>query len=149
MLDAFDAAAAEAIVEAAAMDGTAPLISVEVRHLEGALGRPDPNGGVLSHFEAPYVMYSIGMAPCPRIGRPAIAGAHPAIRSAAAPWLSRSAYFNFAERDVDGELPLPGRRLRAACRDPRRRRPGRRLPREARDRLRSGGAGSDRLPALP
>ena len=65
MLDGFDAAAADAIVRAAAMDGTAPLLSVEVKHLEGALGRPDPNGGVLSHFEAPYVMYSVAMAPSP------------------------------------------------------------------------------------
>jgi hypothetical protein len=106
MLDGFDAAAADQIVRAAAMDGTAPLISVEVRHLAGALGRPDPNGGVLSHFEAPYVMYSIGMAPVP-------AAAHAtqeriaAIRSAVAPWLSRSAYFNFAERDVEGSSLYP------------------------------------------
>jgi len=106
MLDAFDAAAAEEIVRAAAMDGTAPLISVEVRHLEGALGRPDPNGGVLSHFEAPYVMYSIGVAPVPAAARAAqerIA----AIRSAAAPWLSRSAYFNFAEGAVEGGSLYP------------------------------------------
>ena len=64
-----------AIVRAAAMDGTAPLISVEVRHLEGALGRPDPNGGVLSHFEAPYAMYSVGDGAGPR-GRPGDPGAH-------------------------------------------------------------------------
>ena len=44
MLDTLDAAAATAIVEAAAMDGTAPLLSLEIRHLEGALGRPDPAG---------------------------------------------------------------------------------------------------------
>ena len=107
MLEAFDASAAEAIVEAAAMDGTAPLISVEVRHLEGALGRPDPNGGVLSHFEAPYVMYSIGIAMGPE-SVAAIDGRVQAIRSAAGPWLSRSAYFNFAERDVDSSALYPG-----------------------------------------
>ena len=58
-----------AVVKAAAMDGTAPLISVEVRHLEGALGRPDPNGGVLSHFEAPYAVYSVGWPRSPRPSR--------------------------------------------------------------------------------
>jgi FAD/FMN-containing dehydrogenase len=106
MLDAFDAAAAGAIVRAAAMDGTAPLISVEVRHLEGALGRPDPNGGVLSHFEAPYVMYSVGMAPVPAaVDAPQARIA--AIRSAAAPWLSRSSYFNFAEGRVEGSSLYP------------------------------------------
>ncbi len=107
MLDGFDAAAASAVVDAAAMDGTAPLISVEVRHLEGALGRPDPNGGVLSHFEAPYAMYSVGMAPVPAAAA-ATGERIAAIRSAAEPWLSRSAYFNFAEAGVEGSSLYPG-----------------------------------------
>ena len=106
MLDAFDAAAADEIVRAAAMDGTAPLISVEVRHLEGKLGRPDPNGGVLSHFEAPYVMYSVGVAPVPAAVE-ATQGRIAAIRSAAAPWLARSSYFNFAEGGVEGSSLYP------------------------------------------
>ena len=106
MLDAFDAAGAGAIVRAAEMDGTAPLISVEVRHLEGALGRPDPNGGVLSHFEAPYVMYSVGVAPVPAAVQ-ATQARIAAIRSAAAPWLSRSSYFNFAEAGVEGSSLYP------------------------------------------
>ena len=102
----------QAIVDAAAMDGTAPLISVEVRHLEGALGRPDPNGGVLSHLEAPYVMYSVGDGAEPGGRSPAIDGRIAAIRGAAEPWLSRSTYFNFAERNVGRERALPGRSLR-------------------------------------
>jgi FAD/FMN-containing dehydrogenase len=107
MLDRFDAAAADAVVRAAAMDGTAPLVSVEVRHLEGALGRPDPNGGVLSHFEAPYAMYSVAMAPGPAI-IPAVDERIAEIRGAAGPWLSRSTYFNFAERDADASTLYPG-----------------------------------------
>jgi hypothetical protein len=88
------------------MDGTAPLISVEVRHLEGALGRPDPNGGVLSHFEASYAMYSVGMAPVPEAEQ-ATQQRISAVRAAAAPWLSRSSYFNFAEADVEGTSLFP------------------------------------------
>ena len=106
LLDAFDAPAAAAVVEAAAMDGTAPLISFEVRHLEGALGRPDPNGGVLSHFEAPYAVYSIGVATGPEAVQ-AIDGRIAEIRAASEPWLSRSAYFNFAERDVEPSSLYP------------------------------------------
>ena len=94
-------------LDAAAMDGSAPLVSVEVRHLEGALGRPDPNGGVLSHFEAPYAMYSVGMAPVPAAAA-ATDERIAAIRSAAEPWLSRSAYFNFAEAGVEGRSLYPG-----------------------------------------
>ena len=107
MLDGFDAAAAGAIVDAASMDGTAPLLSVEVRHLEGALGRPDPNGGVLSHFEAPYVVYSVAMAPSPA-SVPAIDERIAEIRGAAGPWLSRSTYFNFAESKTDASTLYPG-----------------------------------------
>jgi FAD/FMN-containing dehydrogenase len=106
MLDGFDAAAATALVDAAGMDGTAPLISVEVRHLEGALGRPDPNGGVLSHFEAKYAMYSVGMAPSPAVV-PVIDERIGEMRAAVGPWLSRRAYFNFAERDVDVRALYP------------------------------------------
>jgi len=106
LLDGFDAAAADAVVRAAAMDGTAPLLSVEVRHLEGAVGRPDPNGGVLSHFEAPFAMYLVGVAPGPSAVQ-ATQERIAAIRSAAAPWLSRSSYFNFAEAAVEGSSLYP------------------------------------------
>ena len=88
------------MVDAAAMDGTSPLLSVEVRHLGGALGRPDPNGGVLAHLDAPYAMYSLGIV----MGPDAVARIDERladVRAASEPWLSRRRYFNFAERDVD------------------------------------------------
>ena len=100
MLDAFDGDVARAMVDAAAMDGTSPLLSVEVRHLEGALGRPDSNGGVLSHLDAPYAVYSVGIV----MGPDALAAIDRRLadlRVATEPWLSRRRYFNFAERDVD------------------------------------------------
>ena len=100
LLDGFEPVAAAAVVEAAAMDGTSPLLSVEVRHLGGALGRPDPNGGVLSQLEAPYAMYSLGIASSRR-GVVAIDDRLAEVRDAADPWLSRRRYYNFAERDVD------------------------------------------------
>jgi FAD/FMN-containing dehydrogenase len=106
LLDGFDADAAAMLANAAGMDGTAPLISVEVRHLDGALGRPDPNGGVLSHFEATYAVYSVGMAPSPAVV-PLIDQRIGEIRAAVGPWLSRSTYFNFAERDVDASSLYP------------------------------------------
>jgi hypothetical protein len=100
LLDDFDSTTARAMLDAVAMDGSSPLVSVEVRHLEGALSRPHPNGGVLSHLEAPFAMYAIGIVP----GAEAVAAIDErlaALRSAAEPWLSRRRYFNFAERDVD------------------------------------------------
>ena len=106
MLDAFDGSAAEALVDVAAMDGTSPLLSVEVRHLDGALGRPDSNGGVLSHFEAPYVMYSVGV-PMGPVTKDAIDAGVGDIRNALQPWLSQGTYFNFADTDVESSSLYP------------------------------------------
>lgn len=106
MLDRVDADAVRELVAVAAMDGTSPLLSLEVRHLEGALGRPDPNGGALSHLEAPYVMYAVGAVTSPEAVA-SIGERVDAIRSSLAPWLSRSAYFHFAERGVDKRALYP------------------------------------------
>ena len=100
MLDAFDADAAATLVETAAMDGSAPLVSIEVRHLEGAIGRPSPNGGALSQLDAPYVMFSVGTV-TGADSVPAIDERIDDLRSALAPWVSPRAYLNFAERGVD------------------------------------------------
>jgi hypothetical protein len=108
LLDEFDAAAAAAIVDAAAMDGTAPLVSVEIRQLGGAVGRPDPNGGALSHIAAPYALYAVGSPMGPVTGT-AIEERLGELRTAAAPWRSRRTYFNFADRDVDAADLYPGR----------------------------------------
>jgi hypothetical protein len=106
MLDTLDAAGATAIVEAAAMDGTAPLLSLELRHLDGALGRPDPNGGVLSHFEASYALYAVG-APMGPVTGDAIVARLGEVRTASAPWVSQSTYLNFADGDVDASDFFP------------------------------------------
>ncbi len=108
LLETLDAAGAAAIVEAAAMDGTAPLVSLEIRHLEGALGRRDPNGGVLSHFEAAYAVYGVGALMGP-VTREAVLARLAEVRAASAPWAARTTYFNFAESDVDPSDLYPGR----------------------------------------
>ena len=80
---------------------------MEVRHLEGALGRPDPNGGVLTHLEARYVMYSVG-SPIGPVTAAAIEERLGEIRAAAEPWLAAATYFNFADGDVDPRDLYPG-----------------------------------------
>jgi len=42
-----------------------PLLSVEIRHLGGAVARARPEHGAVSHFEAPFLMYAVGIAPTP------------------------------------------------------------------------------------
>lgn len=100
LLSEFDAVAAAAVVRSAAMDGTSPLLSVEVRHLDGKLGRPDPNGGALSHLEAPYVLYAVG-APMGPVSVGAIEERIDDVAWALAPWDAQASFLNFAERRTD------------------------------------------------
>ena len=73
-----------------------PLLSVEIRHLGGAVARPQAGHGAVAAFEAPFVMYSVGFAPSPEAAE-AIEGALEAMRSAVAPWEAEHTYLNFAE----------------------------------------------------
>ncbi|MEU8205049.1 FAD-binding oxidoreductase [Streptosporangium sp. NPDC049046] len=43
----------------------APLLSVQIRHLGGALSRPAANGGACGHLAEPYMLAMLGLAPSP------------------------------------------------------------------------------------
>jgi hypothetical protein len=83
-----------------------PLLLSEIRHLGGALGRPAENGGALSHIDAPFAMYSVGIGmPPDRVG--ALHEYLEKLHEAMQPWAADGGYFNFIERacDVDAILP--------------------------------------------
>ena len=73
-----------------------PLLSVEIRHLGGAVARPRPEHGAVSHFEAPFLMYAVGIAPTPD-AKEIIEGVTAVLRDALAPWEADHTYLNFAE----------------------------------------------------
>ncbi len=100
LLDGFDAEAATAIVAAAGMDGTSPLLSLEIRHLGGAAGRPSPNGGALSHIGSDYVLFALGV-PMGPVSPEAIEDKLDEVKEGSGPWDGGGAYFNFAERRTD------------------------------------------------
>ena len=60
--------AIDAFVGLAGPDSGSPLLLSELRHLGGALGRPAEDGGALSHLDAGYAMYSVGMPMTPELG---------------------------------------------------------------------------------
>jgi hypothetical protein len=97
---AIDAFAALADPEAS------PLLLTELRQLGGALGRPDENGGALSHLDAAFVMLGIGLPMTPELGQ-AIEGHLDSFDAAMAPWGADGGYFNFAERPCDADAILP------------------------------------------
>jgi hypothetical protein len=93
MLTDVDAELIDAIV-----DGTvgSPLLSVEIRHLGGAVARRREEHGAVSAFEAPFIMYAVGFAPNEAAAE-AVESAVAAVRGAVARWEAEHTYLNFAE----------------------------------------------------
>jgi FAD/FMN-containing dehydrogenase len=97
--------AIEAFTAAAGPDSGSPLLLSELRHLGGAFGRPAENGGALSHLDAGFMMYSVGMPMTPELGE-AIRGHLAHLEETMSPWAA-GRYFNLSERPstVDAILP--------------------------------------------
>jgi FAD/FMN-containing dehydrogenase len=87
----------EAVAEATAIMGPgSPLLSVEFRHLGGALARTSPDHGVLGSLEGAYLMFAVGMAPTPELGE-AVEHQVALLQRALMRWDSGRMYLNFAE----------------------------------------------------
>ena len=68
LLDDLPAAGIDALVAAAGPESGSPLLSVEVRQLGGAIGQPAAGGGALSHLDADFVLFGVGIAMSPEMG---------------------------------------------------------------------------------
>ncbi|WP_217913984.1 FAD-binding oxidoreductase [Miltoncostaea marina] len=102
LLDALPAEAIDALLRDAGPGSGSPLLSVELRHLGGALGRPHPDGGALSSIDAGFALFAIGLPMDAEMGAAVAAGAEKLI-AALAPWGHGRAYLNFAERRKGSE----------------------------------------------
>ena len=102
LLRGFPEEAVDAIVAAAGADSGSPLLSVEVRHLGGALGRMQPGHGALATIEAQFAMFAVGISMTPAMG--AVMKAHiEVVQAALASWDAGRDYLNFTERRERGE----------------------------------------------
>ena len=100
MFDAFPPEAVDALVQAAGPGSGSPLLSVEVRHLGGALSRPAPGAGALSRLEGRFAMFAVGLPMDAE--QAAIIGRHlTLVTGALAPWGRGREYGNFSERRLD------------------------------------------------
>ncbi len=90
----------------AGADSGTPLLLTELRHMGGALARPAENGGALSHLDAEWAMFGIGMPMTPELAQ-AIESHHDRLHEAMEPWAADGGYFNFAERPCDADAILP------------------------------------------
>jgi hypothetical protein len=61
MLGPLDGEAIDRFVAAAGPESGSPLVSAEIRHVGGALSRPQPHHGALSTFDADYLTFAVGM----------------------------------------------------------------------------------------
>jgi FAD binding domain/Berberine and berberine like len=114
MLGQLDGEAIDRFVAAAGPESGSPLVSAEIRHVGGALSRPQPHHGALSTFDADYLTFAVGMVLNEEMYR-----AHRSqldrLREALGPYDNDRSYLNFAERRIDPArfyTPSVYRRLR-------------------------------------
>lgn len=94
-------AEAVAVFLAQVGDGTAAgLMFAELRHLGGAIARPDADGGALSHVPGEYALLCVAMAPTPQAAVAGKAAGFAVVRSLA-PWSLPHLVATFAENRVD------------------------------------------------
>ncbi len=99
MLDRLTPEAIARITEIATPDSA--LLSVEVRHVGGELGRTAPGNGVLTSLEAEYLLFAVGIPMSPEIAE-RIERDVARLQRALARWDSGRMYLNFAEHARSG-----------------------------------------------
>jgi hypothetical protein len=99
MVDELPEEAIDAFVEAGGPGSGSPLISIEFRHLGGALRRAPQGAGALPTLEADYAYFGVGLPMTPEMGQ-AIEHHVDTMADALAPWQAARSYRNFAERQT-------------------------------------------------
>jgi FAD binding domain/Berberine and berberine like len=100
MLRDLTRAGIEKVVEVGGAGSTSPLLSIEFRHLGGALGRVEPGGGATSSLDAGFAMFAVGMTMDP-VMTAAVTAYLPVVKEALARYDSGREYLNFAEVRTD------------------------------------------------
>lgn len=101
-LKELDPAAEEAFIDAVGANSDTGLIVAELRHLGGALARPEEGSGALSHVDAEFQLFGTGLAFDPDTGAKTKADVDQLFR-AMSPWRAATRPYNFAERDCPVE----------------------------------------------
>jgi hypothetical protein len=92
--------AIDALVAVGGPGTRTPLLSIELRHLGGAVGRAQAGHGAVAAIDAPFAMFAVGMAMTPEM-IVAIEAYRPELRAALAPYDAGHAYSNFVEEPTD------------------------------------------------
>jgi FAD/FMN-containing dehydrogenase len=106
MVDALPPAAINAITEAAGPGSGSPLISLELRHLGGALAEPPPEAGALASLDEEFLPNGVGMI-MDRGAATAINTQLDALADALKPWDSGVRLTNFVDVPTDARTFYP------------------------------------------
>jgi hypothetical protein len=114
LIDELPGEAIDALVVAAGPGSDSPLVSVELRHLGGAVGRAQDSHGAAAKLDADFAMYAVGMAPYPEAAAAVLEHVE-VVKGALCEWNAGYRFLNFSERPSGGDAFAPGayRRLRA------------------------------------
>ncbi|MFP5451406.1 MAG: FAD-binding oxidoreductase [Thermoleophilia bacterium] len=116
LLDTFPTEAAAALAAAAGPGSGSPLLSVEVRHLGGALDRIPEGAGALAFLDGEFALFAVGLPMTPEMGE-AIDASITNVLQTMGRWGFGRRYLNFAERPIDARSAFDGgavERLQAA-----------------------------------
>lgn len=100
LLDSLTPEAVRAFVATAGPGSNETVLSAEIRHLGGALARPEPGNGALSHLDASYAMFAVGIPFTPEV-MVQLQADTARIVAALEPWSRGRSYLNFAESSTD------------------------------------------------
>jgi hypothetical protein len=89
--------AIDAVVACAGAGSGSPLLSVEFRHLGGAIARRPDGAGAVGHFDAQFAFFAVGVTPDPATTAK-VADRITVVEEALAPWSAPLHYANFSER---------------------------------------------------
>jgi FAD/FMN-containing dehydrogenase len=106
LLTGFPTAAIDAMDAVAGADASTPLVSVEVRHLGGALARPAPGESGQPTIEASHLVWAVGATPTPEAAA-AVRKDAQAVKAALADWHAGYNYYNAVEVSAPASDVLP------------------------------------------
>jgi hypothetical protein len=101
LLGALPADAIAAFARIGSAEGS-PLLSVELRHLGGALTPGRMTGGAVSGIDAEFAMFAVGITPTAEAAE-AVESAVIGVQHVLGPWTTGGVYLNFAERPKTGK----------------------------------------------
>jgi hypothetical protein len=100
------AGALDALVALAGPDADTPLLSIDIRHLAGALARQAPGGGALAKIDGTYAVFATGFTPTAVLGDEVRAAR--ALKDALRVWRADHDYYhNFVESPAEAAVAFP------------------------------------------